>query len=260
MITTKLLGGLGNQMFQISTVYAYAKAHGFDYGFDFDSCYTPNQGHTSTKYKDTLFKHFNRLDNTKFNMTYKEPFFSYNEIAKNDNIILDGYFQSEKYFKEYKSELNEMFIFPEDTVGRVSSFLDKNNFTNLTSVHVRRGDYIKPPEKQEFHFNLGKTDYYEDAMEILGGGDFIFASDDIDWCKKMYFGDDVHFSPFTNELDDLYLMTICDNNIIANSSLSWWGAWLNNSRNHKVIAPNNWFGPKGPQDTQDLIPENWIKI
>ena len=127
----------------------------------------------------------------------------------------------------------------------------------MTSVHIRRGDYISSPHMTEFHTNLSETDYYQKAMEIIGG-DFMFISDDIEWCKENFKGDNIFYSPFTEELEDLCLMTYCTNNIIANSSFSWWGAYL--GFDGKVIAPNNWFGPKGPKKTQDLIPNNWIKI
>jgi hypothetical protein len=259
MITVNLMGGLGNQMFQIAAVYSYAKRHGFDYGFDFDSCYTPLQGYSSVKYKDDFFKNLDRLDNTIFNLHYKEPHFSYNEIPKNDDFVLGGYFQSEKYFNDFRSEIIE--IFNNFDLGRkalVMNFLMNLKHTKLTSVHVRRGDYIN---SSDFHTNLDNTDYYKNAMEIIGNeGAFIFVSDDIEWCKENFKGDNIFYSPFNEELDDLLLMKLCDNQIIANSSFSWWGAWLNENENKMVIAPENWFGPRGPKETQDLVPENWTKI
>jgi hypothetical protein len=90
-------------------------------------------------------------------------------------------------------------------------------------------------------------------------GDFtpIFISDDKEWCKENFNG---IVSPFDDEIDDLILMMNCDNNIIANSSFSWWGAYLNQNPNKVVIGPKKWFGPYGPQDQDDIIPPNWIKI
>lgn len=267
MITTNLMGGLGNQMFQIAAVYAYAKHHGFDYGFDFDNCYTPLQGNASVKYKDSYFKELNRLSgDTVFNMSYKEPSFSYKEIiGKNDNIILDGYFQSEKYFESVGDEVNIIFNkFDIKDKNRILTYLYglyKGVHKDIITVHVRRGDYIVPPNKQEFHTNLGDTtDYYQKAMKLFNNNFFLFVSDDIQWCKDNFKGDNIIYSPFKSEIDDLCLMSLAHGNIIANSSFSWWGAWLNSSRKNKIVAPRNWFGPKGPQDTQDIIPENWIKI
>ena len=80
------------------------------------------------------------------------------------------------------------------------------------------------------------------------------------WVKENFIGDNFFYSQYDNEILDLSLMSICDNNIISNSSFSWWGAYLNKNKNKTVIAPNQWFGPNGPKDTQDIIPENWIKL
>jgi len=269
MVTTKLCGGIGNQMFQIATVYAYAKRHGFEYGFNFDACYTPNQGNESSKYKDSFFKDINRLDNTRFNMEYREPSFSFNEIPKNDNIVLDGYFQSDKYFKNYKDGLiklfnpyNPKFIrFKHTAVTFLYNFIvdKKLNYSDLVAVHVRRGDYLK---NSDFHTNLTTTNYYKEAMDIFENKYFIFVSDDIDWCKETFKGDNITYSTLTEEIEDLLLISYCGSQIIANSSFSWWGAYLrkNELAESKVIAPKQWFGPRGPKDTQDIIPENWIKI
>jgi hypothetical protein len=97
-------------------------------------------------------------------------------------------------------------------------------------------------------------------MNLIGDSTFIFISDDINWVKENFKGDNIIYSPFKSDIDDLTLMVKCDNNIIANSSFSWWGAYLNKNENKKIIAPKEWFGPNGPKDTQDIIPENWLKI
>ena len=268
------MGGLGNQMFQIATTYALYKDlksefpveyKKLEFGFDFDNCFTPLQGHTSIKYKDSFFGNFKNIESPTKN-SYYEKVFSYTKIpilpSYKDGLTINGYFQSEKYFKNYKNEIVELFDkFDLSKKALVMNFLMNLNYNSLTSVHVRRGDYISPPYKQEFHTNLGKTDYYKNAMEIIGNeGAFIFVSDDIEWCKENFKGDNIFYSPFNEELDDLLLMSMCDNQIIANSSFSWWGAWLNENENKKVIAPKNWFAHRGPQDAQDLVPENWMKI
>ena len=263
MVTTKLLGGLGNQMFQIATLYAYAKRHGFEYGLNFDACYTPNQGNAASKYKDNFFKNINKFDTGVFNMTYREPSFSYNEITKNDNVVLDGYFQSEKYFKDYEFDIIRLFLknFDIKDKHKVLTFLygiykESDRRKDNVTVHVRRGDYLK---NSEFHTNLADTtDYYQKAMNLFKNANFIFVSDDIQWCKNNFKGDNIYYSPFKSELEDLCLMALAHGNIIANSSFSWWGAYL--SLNEKIVAPKQWFGPNGPKDTQDIIPEKWIKI
>ena len=89
---------------------------------------------------------------------------------------------------------------------------------------------------------------------------FLIFSDDITWCKKNFIGDSFIF--IENEVDfiDMYLMSMCINNIIANSTFSWWGAWLNKNKNKKIISPINWFGPAKPLNIRDVIPHNWVKI
>jgi len=259
MITTRLQGGLGNQMFQMATAYAHSKRLNTECAFDFNGCHTPLQGNTSVKYKDNFFKNFKEMSKfPEVMVNWNEGPFNYSPIPLDigNDIILNGYYQSVKYFEDYSDDIKMLFHFPYEIKNKVCEWTF-SNFDNFTSVHVRRGDYISSPHMSEFHTNLCKTDYYQKAMEMIGGN-FVFISDDIEWCKKVFKGDNIFYSPFTSELEDLYLMTYCTNNIIANSSFSWWGAYL--GPDGKIIAPNNWFGPLGPKDTQDLIPNNWIKI
>jgi hypothetical protein len=257
MITCRLKGGLGNQMFQIAAASALALELDTDAIFDFGSCHTPAQGFKSNKYKETIFKGIKDqpIEHLKLNGVYTEPKFSYTEISKNDNIILNGYFQSEKYFIKYKNEIKNIFHFDKDKEIEIKKYL--SNFEMVTAIHVRRGDYLKLSK----HHPVCTIEYYKKAMQTIGkDNDFIFISDDINWCKENFKGKNIHYSPFTDELDDLHLIKLCDNQIIANSSFSWWGAYLCTYHNNEVIAPEIWFGPKGPQDTQDIIPNNWVKI
>jgi len=266
MITTRLQGGLANQMFQIMAAYALSKKLETNCAFDFNGCHTPLQGHTSVKYKDNFFRNFEELKEMPSNMwVHSEPSFAYHEIPldSGSNIMLNGFFQSDKYFKEYRYDILRLFdTFPMESKFGVGKFLNdvmaKSGCRHIVSVHVRRGDYITPPSKQEFHTNLGDSDYYTKAMALFTDVAFIFVSDDINWCKENFKGDNIFYSPFTNEIDDLYLMASCSYQIIANSSFSWWGAYLSN--NERVITPKNWFGPKGPKETQDITPDNWEKI
>tara|TARA_R110000868_G_scaffold409778_1_gene696015 strand:- start:8488 stop:9270 length:783 start_codon:yes stop_codon:yes gene_type:complete len=260
MITCKLQGGVGNQMFQIATTYSYAKSVGTSYGFDRHHCHTPNQGNVFNKYVDNFFKKVNivpNINDVEITGRWVEPSFSYFEIPKSNNNYLEGYFQSEKYFKTHKNDIKDLFSFSDETIKRVSGFLGKLK-KPITAVHVRRGDYLK---FNDHHISC-TVDYYKEAIKKIGGGLFVFISDDIGWCSENFKGENIHYSPFTYEIDDLYLISKCDNQIIANSSFSWWGAYLcdNNNNNNKVIAPKKWFGVKGPQDTQDIYPENWIKL
>jgi len=248
MITSLLQGGLGNQMFQISVAVATAKRIGVDYGFDFNSCHTPGQGNPSNQYTETLFKNIKNNQVKGITMRHHESSFKYVPIPLKDNTMLVGFYQNEKYFKDYVHEIKNLFnIQP--------TKLEKHT-DGTTAIHVRRGDFLKHPN---YHPTC-TIEYYKKAMKIIGKGDFIFVSDDIGWCKDNFKGDNIRYSDLTNEIDDMSLICSCDNAIISNSTFSWWGAYLNKNKNKKIIAPKNWFGPEGPKEQNDITPESWIKI
>ena len=259
MITSKLQGGLCNQMFQIAAAHSLAISNNDITGFNFNDCYTPNQGFSAIKYKKTLFKNINEIpDYNGFINNYIEPNFSFNKIPYANNLILKGYFQSEKYFKNNKKEIIDLFfINPIDVNFLIEQFNLNDNKT--VTVHIRRGDYLKYPD---FHL-VCDTKYYQQAIEIFDNTyRFIFISDDIEWCKENFNGNNYIFSDLNDEILDLTLMSLCSHNILSNSSFSWWGSYLNNNKNKIVVAPKNWFGnnPNTPKDTQDIYCDNWIKI
>lgn len=266
MISCDLQGGLGNQMFQIAATHALALRNNDTSGFNFAACNTPMQGNPSTKYRsDILFK-VNDSNGHVFKVRYTEPRFGYDELPYGPDFILRGYFQSEKYFIDFKKEILELFTISNKHIA--DSFLYHIDILGkpVTSVHVRRGDYLK---NSDFHPTCS-IEYYKKAMEIVGDSNFIFISDDMPWVKENFKGDNIFYSENHDELTDFAIMTLTEHNIIANSSFSWWGAYMNQiesiHRNQsfpidkKVIAPKKWFGPKGPSDTQDIIPSNWSII
>jgi hypothetical protein len=257
MITCQLQGGIGNQLFQIAATYALALKNNDTCIFNFMNCNTPLQGNPSGKYKNNILK--NVVENLDFEprVYFREESFSYQELPYAEGLCLIGYFQSEKYFIDYNDEIKKLFSISFNDVRTIREFfnfwgcLDKP----ITSVHVRRGDYLK---NSEFHEPCS-IEYYQKAMQEIGDSYFIFISDDMDWVKENFKGTNIIYSTLNDEILDFTLMTQCDNNIIANSSFSWWGAYLNKN-NNTVIAPKKWFGPSGPKDSQDIIPEYWVKI
>lgn len=257
MISTKLQGGLGNQMFQIAVTYALAKRNNDSYGFNFNDCYTPQQGNTSDKYINNIFKNIPSSHEYNFVNHYMEPFFSYQEIIYKPNLYMVGSFQSEKYFLDCKNDFFDLFDLSDINVEDFKKSLDFEN-NEFTSVHVRRGDYLNG-QNLLFHSPCSKG-YYLKAMSLFPNTKFIFFSDDIEWTKKNFTGDNIYYSPFNDELQDFKLMSLCHNNIIANSTFSWWAAYLNNNINKIVVGPKRWFGPAGHKDTQDVIPQNWVII
>lgn len=257
MVSCFLQGGLGNQMFQISATVAYSLKHNIPYGINLNDCYTPNQGFTSNKYTNTIFKNINKIEHQNCNNFYIEPKFSFDEIPHQEDVIIKGYFQSEKYFGEFKNEIKNLFYFSENDKIKINNFFNEKNILNKkTCVHIRRGDYLK---YSDFH-NVCNLNYYLKAIDTISDGSFIFISDDIDWVKNNFKSENYFFPDFGDEILDLTLMTMCDNLILSNSSFSWWGSYLNNNKNKKVIAPNKWFGIKGPKDTKDVYIKDWVVL
>lgn len=243
MVTCSLVGRLGNQMFQIAATIAYAKKHGLPYSIPRKS----SAEHIWPAY----FKHFPFSDFPSRPFRYNEPGFEYNEIPAKPSIQLNGFFQSEKYFSEYRSEILEAFQVP---YKRLDGFV---------SLHIRRGDYLQYADK---HPPVTYEYISESVRSFIDKGysSFIVCSDDQKWCRENLkplelYGAVFTFSSETEPMADLTLMSCCEHNIISNSSFSWWAAWLNQNPDKIVIAPKLWFGPgNGHLNTKDLIPENWI--
>lgn len=256
IISTKLAGGLGNQMFQISAALSAGKRLGYEAMFSHQTHALPLQGMKSICYADTIFKQITFDDNAVFESDYDENKFGfqYHEIQVPPNTRLNGFFQSEKYFD--KTLIYKMFACPEN----ISTYLNKKYKEQLSkksvSIHIRRGDYLYLSK----HHPLCTMEYYLKAMEEINGEHYLVFSDDKKWCKENFTG-----AKYTiveeEDYIELYLMTKCFGNIISNSTFSWWGAWLNTNIDKQVIAPSKWFG-EGFKDlnTNDLIPDSWIKI
>ena len=255
MISVYLQGGLGNFMFQIAACASIAKEHGDEYIICDRGNYIVHKNLDA--YKDNIFRKIPIVDYSGEYRVYNEPNFTYDKLIYSENMKLHGYFQSEKYFTDTKF-IRELYS-PRDT--DIEYILDKYYdvfTTTICSIHVRRGDYLKLQE----HHPVCDMNYYQKAMKLMPKGcRFLVFSDDIDWCKENFIDGDFIFISGEPDFIDLYMMSICDNNIIANSSFSWWGAWLNKHPNKIVVAPTNWFGPaKNGLSTKDLIPPTWIQI
>jgi len=285
MIISHILGGMGNQMFQYAAGRCLAHLNktklkldvtGFtNYklrNFDLQSLHTDCQFASGDEIKNLLPSHnfekaLQYLSPRKRRTYYREKHFHFDEnlLSFGSNVYLKGYFQSEKYFLAIKEIIQKEFTFKEEVIKRVKDFSDKTRSANSVSVHIRRGDIKSDHVTAERHGVMPLT-YYQKSIEIIRSKisepHFYFFSDDINWARENFKDGDVSFVSgeiSKTHFEDLYLMSQCGHNIIANSSFSWWGAWLNNNINKIVIAPNKWFN-SGPQDTQDLIPSNWIRI
>ena len=259
MVSCRLQGGLGNQMFQISATYALALRNNDTAVFNFDTCDTHLQGHASNKYKDNIFSKVNVVNSYIPTSFYQEPNFSYSEIPYTNGMLLNGYFQTEKYFVDYKREILDLFVISEEDKEIVKHLVPILNQKTkpITSVNIRRGDYLN---NQNFH-KVCSIDYYKKAIETIGDSYFIFTSDDLKWVLENFGQDENYFYPkLKSEILDLTMMSMCDNNIISNGTFSWWGSYLNNNENKITIAPKEWFGPAGYKDVQDIYQKDWVII
>lgn len=297
MICIKLFGGLGNQMFQ----YAIGRAisHRFNTDLLVDSSFflDTNKNYNATKrsfdlsifnlpirevsktelkiLKPIQYRIFNTLFLKLGIGTIQSPsYFIEREIGFNksvlrikDNSYLSGYWQSYLYFQDIPDILRNDFSFPDIHDINLKSLVSKIDKENSVSIHIRRGDFISNSPKN-IHASCS-TDYYNAAIHYIytkfADAYFFVFSDDVEWVKSnlalplncIYVTGNVGENSFI----DMQLMSLCKHNIIANSSFSWWAAWLNNNTSKIVISPLKWYNNEYMnKQTMDLIPKEWIRI
>jgi len=259
MLTCHFMGGLGNQLFQAAVTLSLGKEYKREVVFPLN---TDQSCSRKVSYNSSYFHKLHIGSDFRVNRIVTENGFSYTPIClPKGNVKLKGYYQSDKYFNKHKSLILDTFVLPErNRIAMGQKYKKILEHPSSVSIHIRRGDYLKFPD---IHYVQPIT-YYEKAVKHFNSKSlFVIFSDDIEWCKNQEFfktlGDDVIFIK-DMDYNELYLMSVCKHNIIANSSFSWWGAYLNKHQRKKVIAPKQWFGPKGPTDIQDGVPDGWIVI
>lgn len=256
-----VLGRLGNQMFQYAALRGIAANRGYDFAIPpsefedewrnhqlFDVFELPHLDRKNVRYLDCghapiVTEHTFEFDPLIFNQCPNE-------------CSLWGFYQTEKYFKHIENSIREDFTFKNEILEPCFEFISETD--NPISLHVRRTDYI---DNKANHYNLG-LDYYETALKLFDSNRQVLVfSDDPSWCKnqKLFTDDRFVISESHYNAIDLCLMSQCKSHIIANSSFSWWGAWLSGSSD--VVSPKKWFGPANQDKSlNDLIPENWKSI
>lgn len=284
-------GGLGNQMFQYAYYFSQKKRHpeitvladvssyevcathnGYElnkiFGIVLDVC---NSETSSThRMTNTLLDRLLR----KCGIYYAGYHYTVRDKAKgfekrfldkySNEDYLYGFWQSEKYFEPYKEQIKDVFQFSQYTNENNKMVASKMRSTNSIAIHVRRGDYLK----NKMYVNLAETDYYEKAIDKIKKNEigkktwFIF-SDDIEWCKTnlKLAGEDVQYvtgNVGNESYRDMQLMTECKYVIVANSSFSWWGAYLNRNAN-LIVAPKEYY-VRNSGFNKDICPDNWIRI
>lgn len=259
------VGRLANQMFQYASLVGVATKNGFDYGIPFENAKRSKKTGAShgDEEKLDLMDEFNlsAQDSTDFTphntLEYYEMNFNDRVFHIQDNTELKGYYQNSKYFEHCSEKIKEEFSFTLETTEhcweKLSSF-DRD--FQVSAVHVRRTDYAK---SNGFH-NMLDMDYYDEAISNIGSGKYVIFSDDIEWCKEKFVSDDNNqffFSEGMNQFEDMCLISMCKNVIMANSSFSWWGAYLNTHAD-TIIAPKKWFGTSLDSSWKDIYYKDWI--
>lgn len=286
MIIVRIIGGLGNQLFQYAmgrnlaiknntllkldlTLYERYKLHAysldaFNIKAEIASAkeirkYCPNK--LTLKLHDLTNHQFSSLFvNRKF---FKERHFHFdpNLLNAKEGYFL-GYWQSEKYFYEIRDTLLKDLSLRNGLCEKSLDLTEKIKTTNAVSVHIRRADF----ETNALH-GVCSVEYYQQAVDKITKGvvdpHFFIFSNDMQWAKKHLNIDAPHTFVFHNtssrNFEDLILMSLCKHFIIANSTFSWWGAWLSENKEKKVLYPRNWFNDRSI-NTEDLFPNLWTKI
>lgn len=292
MITVRIRGGLGNQLFRYAAGLKLSQLYDTTLCLDI-SFY--NQGK-----RDYLLDAFKLQEHELITEPFREEeitFYKYYQYSKDflvlgDDSVICGFFQSEKFFEGIEKKIEEVFVIKEKTLeGIHTDIVEKIKQSNSVSVHVRRTDYLNYET-----FNVCGLEYYKNAFDYINNKvdspHFYVFSDDIDWCKTNFTGyENISFVVAEDDLNttiaDFYLMSLCKHNIIANSTFSWWAAWLNRNNHKIVVAPDCWFKAPSTLDPNqsdvelplnrpnvrtgewlkrnllnfsDVVPNSWVKI
>jgi len=293
MIIVQLNGGLGNQLFQYAAAKSLSLHHNVPLKMDISSFQRAELPELevprdfelynfsgikeeifalSKKENEDVIKFLKKKSVAKLlpnhkRKIYSEPFYHFdaNFFKSRKDVLLRGQWQSEKYSFPYKDIFKEALQLKPELVKEYHAKAIELSSTNSVSVHVRRADYLRKPIILEWHGVMDK-EYYVRAFDILshkiGSYDVYYFTDDPQWVKSQLLplkkGEIISEST-SSHYEDFYLMSQCQNNIIANSSFSWWAGWLNYNPKKIVIGPSKWFD-QGPKDTYDIMPEEWIKL
>jgi hypothetical protein len=295
MVAVIITGGLGNQMFQYASARALAYRLKQPLSLDISSFETdiPNVAKRTfelglfpninpaflTSFKKSGFYQSRRWDNRlrkllgmPIGSVLYESTHSFNEtfLAAKPPVLMQGYWQTERYFREVRDIVQKDFEFPKLSEKDINtSLLDEIKQSESVAVHVRRGDYISYEPTHNFH-GVCSLSYYESAISYIVEKypvcRFYFFSDEPEWVqsnliKEGINGKVISVNKGADSWKDMLLMSNCKHNIIANSSFSWWGAWLNQHPHKKVIAPSKWFKTNDPFfEPNEIVPKSWLKF
>lgn len=298
MIIVKIIGGLGNQMFQYSLGRSIAVKNNVELKLDisaFDSyklhsyqldkfniieniaTYKEIKGFTRWKIevRDNFKRYYEIFEDilNPFTPYYRRKYvkerdytFDSNILKIRDNVYLDGYWGCEKYFKEIESIIKKEFTIKDELDSENLNMANEILGTESVSLHIRRGDYVSDPQTNKIHGTCSLNYYFQAIDEIcklVSEPHFFIFSDDPDWVKNNFSipfpVQIISFNGSEKPHLDLHLMSLCKHHIIANSTFSWWGAWLSENPKKMVLAPKTWVNVPS-RNISDLIPDDWIKI
>ncbi|RYY55791.1 MAG: alpha-1,2-fucosyltransferase [Chitinophagaceae bacterium] len=290
MVISQLNGGMGNQMFQYAAAKSLSLHHQVPLFIDDSKFKRDTISELEVDRKTEIFnfpairdsiahpatlemfsgkrKLLTKLLPRHRQIVYREPFYHFdkNFFHSRKTVYLQGAWQSYRYFEKYRTGITPLFRLDPEYTSSVEYKADEILAANSVSVHVRRNDYLRMQIILEWHGIMSK-EYYVAGLEELtrqvGALHVYYFTDDPQWVSEnlmpLYPGQLISSEVSANHYQDFYLMSRCHHNIIANSSFSWWAAYLNEFPGKKVIAPKRWFD-QGPKDTQDLIPPAWQRM
>lgn len=255
MIVPLLKGGLCNQMFQIAACAAYATHTEQQYAINYNLPFSAHQGKHPSSYRDTVYRNIRGTDLVP-QMTYKQEAFGYSDIPFYTDVILDGYFQSQKYFSKYSHHIQSLFDLTTAKTTAINKKI-KDLHRPVCAVHIRRGDYLQTEFAKIHH--ICNTDYYKRCISYIPSDTtLIVVTDDVHHVlaefKAEFETGRMILANTQSEIDDLYILTQADFIIGCNSTFSWWGTYLNNKK-QKCLFPEKWFTDVGIQTvgTTDLL-------
>ena len=293
MIIVRLMGGLGNQLFQYAAARRLASWHDTILKID-TSWLNASQQRSYCLGAFSVPEAFASLDETArligagsvaFRMYlrrltqrcrpyFRRHIFSESHVGPYDpnilrtprDVYLNGYWQSEKYFADIEERLREELLIKDEPGAPNRMMLERICNNDSVSIHIRRGDYVSDPAIQRVHGSL-TIQYYQRCVDIVAqrvaSPHFFVFSDDHDWAREnlriSYPTTYVSHNDPSRPHEDLRLMSACKHNVVANSSFSWWAAWLNSNPHKIVLAPRHWF-QEPRYDTRDLVPSAWLRV
>ena len=291
MVIVRLRGGLGNQLFQYAAGRRIALLGGAPLKLDLTAFELSTRSYRLNHYNIVeevaspaeirrlsgvghegavarVCRHLNNRLHINKRSVLRERHYRFDPrfLRRLDNVYLDGYWQSEKYFKDIENTVREEFTLKQPPDGMNSAFLATVGHCESVSVHVRRGDYVANPATNRVHGSCD-PDYYRRAADCIAESvdkpHFFVFSDDPRWARSsLSFDGPVDYVDHNGEdtdYEDLRLMSRCKHHILANSTFSWWGAWLCHNPDKVVVAPRKWFNDPS-LDTSDLIPPSWRRV